>query len=630
MPLKTVLIDDAEDVRRVVALQLELSGSFEIVGSGATGGEAIELAERLAPDLMLLDVSMPDMDGLAALPEVMGASPGTQVVVLSGFSGPEIERRAIALGATAFLDKGTPLEDLPNVLLAMMSKPFREGLESLESTIPSSNDAAVLARHLERFRTVFDQAAIGMATMTLSGTIVRTNAVFARLFGFDQAALVGRTYASLVPDDEMSHVEEAIFRIGSGEADVLEVDQSQRTGERYIHSTFASVVDDDGRPLYIFAQAADLTPHRYATEQLRASEERFRLLVEGVRDYAIFMLDPDGNVSTWNIGAERMKGYTAEEIIGKHFRTFYPDEAQQARHPEHELTLAVREGRYQEEGVRVRKDGSEFIADVLITALFDDHHQLVGFAKVTRDITEQRRNSEAQKEVASRLQAATKSMADFVGVVAHELRSPVAAINGATKLLREHWEQLGVSDRKEMLSSIDGGGKRLQRLVEDLLTASRLEAGSFDFNVEDIPMADALIEALGQLPEQQGANVAVVCSEEVWARGDRARLDQIMANLISNALKYGAVPISIDVQSKESLIEVRVHDAGAGVPMPLRDRLFEKFGYQHRDRGTGIGLFIVRELARGQGGDAWYETDPTGHAFAFSLPAADPLGSAGT
>jgi PAS domain S-box-containing protein len=626
-PLKTVLIDDAEDVRRVVALQLQLSGDFEIVGSGATGREAVELAERFAPDLLLLDVSMPDMDGLAALPKVMDASPGTRIVMLSGFAGPEIEQEALALGATAFLDKGTSLEALPNVLLEILSQSGEERIGSLENATPTSGDAKVLVRHVERFRSVFDQAAIGMATMTLTGTIARTNVVFARLFGVDQSALIGRNYASLLQTDQMTRVEAAIYQIGNGESDVREVDHSQRSGDRYMYSTFASVLDDDDRPLYIFAQTDDVTPNREATEQLRASEERFRLLVESVRDYAIFMLDPGGNVTTWNLGAERMKGYAADEIMGKHFRIFYPGEAQESHHPETELAIAVRESRYQEEGVRVRKDGSEFFADVLITALFDDHHELAGFAKVTRDITEQRRNAEAQKESASQLQAAAKSMVDFVAVVAHELRNPVTAINGAAKILREHWAQLDVSDRDEMLLSIDGGGRRLQGLVEDLLTASRLEAGSFDFNVEDFAMADALAQILAELPAGQSANVDVVCGAEVWARGDRVRLGQIIANLVSNASKYGAAPISIDVWPKDSFVEVKVHDAGGGIPAAIRDRLFEKFAYGPSDRGTGLGLFIVRELARGQDGDAWYESAGDGHAFAFSLPAGESFGA---
>jgi len=163
----------------------------------------------------------------------------------------------------------------------------------------------------------------------------------------------------------------------------------------WVRSTLAVVADAGGRPLYLFVQAEDVTRRRRALEDLRASEERFRLLVESVTDYAIFMLDQEGRVSSWNAGAERMKGYRAEEIIGQHFRVFYPPEQQAAHHPEHELELAVRDGRYEEEGWRVRQDGTRFWANVVITALFDHDRNLVGFGRspATRPNAAWRRNS---------------------------------------------------------------------------------------------------------------------------------------------------------------------------------------------------------------------------------------------
>src|SRR5262249_6637677 len=150
------------------------------------------------------------------------------------------------------------------------------------------------------------------------------------------------------------------------------------------------VRDGRGRPLYLFLQCQDVTAQRRAEEQLRQSEDRFRLLVEAVQDYAIFMLDPEGYVISWNAGAQRIKGYSSDEIIGRHFRVFYPDQARAIKHPEYELEVARTRGQYMEEGWRIRKDGSRFWASVVITAVHDQSGRLIGYAKVTRDMSEHR------------------------------------------------------------------------------------------------------------------------------------------------------------------------------------------------------------------------------------------------
>ncbi len=163
----------------------------------------------------------------------------------------------------------------------------------------------------------------------------------------------------------------------------------------------------------MFLQVQDVTAQRAAEDALRLSEERFRLLVEAVEEYAIFMLDPDGIIVSWNAGAQRSKGYRADEIIGQHFRTFYPRELQEARHPEYELERALIDGHYSEEGWRIRKDGSRFWAHVLITAVFDDAGQHLGFAKVTRDITANREAEESLRQSEERFRLLVEAVGDY-------------------------------------------------------------------------------------------------------------------------------------------------------------------------------------------------------------------------
>jgi PAS domain S-box-containing protein len=631
-PFDVVVVDDADDVRAVVGLQLRLSHRFTVVAEGTSGADAITLAAAHQPAVMVLDASMPDMDGLEALPAILEASPATRVVMFSGFGGRALETAARTLGAADFVEKSMPLRELPARLLRLLGAepappPVAGGPRSEEIAAVGASEA-LLAQHLERFRTVFDQAAIGMATMTLTGTVVRVNPALVRLTGETETALIGRHYFDLTGSDHDDTLEEALRRVARGGSEMAEVEHSLHAGGKlvWVRSTVTVVRDPDNRPLYLFAQAEDVTASRLVLHELRASEERFRLLVEGVSDYAIFMLDPGGHVTTWNTGAERMKGYSAEEIVGRHFRVFYPKEAQDRRHPEHELEIAVREGRYEEEGRRIRKDGSSFWANVLITALFDSKRNLVGFGKVTRDVTERRRSEDARERAAvelstavDQLRAANEQTADFLAIIAHELHSPITAMTGAAGILAEHWADLDDDERAENFQNLSRSAIRTRRLLDELLMASRLEAGQLEVAVDTLLLDAAVEEAVaasGEPVEVGGAKGEIVTA-------DRIRVVQILTNLLSNAARYGEPPIRLDVAPRGSVVEVKVSDSGPGVSDDLEPQLFRKFvrGAGRRDRGTGLGLFIVRELARRQGGDAWYERTSDGRAcFAFSIP----------
>jgi PAS domain S-box-containing protein len=387
------------------------------------------------------------------------------------------------------------------------------------------------------------------------------------------------------------------------------------------------VRDPDGQPLYLFAQAEEVTAQRLALAELRDSEERLRLMIDGVTDYAIFMLDPKGVVTTWNPGAERMKGYRGDEIVGRHFRAFYPEEAQQQRHPEHELEIAVREGRYEEEGWRVRKDGTLFWANVVITALFDHDRRHVGFGKVTRDVTERRRSEEARERAAQdlaeaieRLREANEQTGDFLAVVAHELHSPIAAMTGAADILAEHWERLDPGQRAENLQNLSRSARRTRRLLDELLMANRLEANQLEVTVGAVPLGPIIAEAVAVAPDA----VEVAGADDVTVAADRTRVVQILTNLLANAARYGEPPFTVGVRTTGETAEIRVCDAGPGIAAELEPQLFKKFvrGAGRRDRGTGLGLFIVRELSRRQGGDAWYERVDGRTCFCFTLPKA--------
>ncbi|WP_206054042.1 PAS domain S-box protein [Nocardioides iriomotensis] len=637
-----VVVDDAPDVRRLLRTRLRLSGRYEVVGEGADGAAAIALAEEHQPTLVLLDVSMPGVDGLEALPRVLAASPATRVLMFSGFEEQGLAERAAELGAAAFLEKSVSLETLLGRMdeLAGHAAVDPEPAAAPAADSAGSDDLAVLDEHRERFREVFEEAAIGMATLTLTGRLIRVNRAFASLLGASETALVGTRYADLA--HEAQAFDAALDDIRSTPVEVVHLEHTlARTRTTFVRATLAPVRDSAGRALYLFMQVQDVTAEHLALEGLRRSEERFRLLVEAVEDYAIFMLDPQGHIVSWNSGAQRSKLYTADEIIGQHFSVFYPPEVQAAKHPEHELEIALREGQYEEEGWRIRKDGSRFWANVLITAVFNAAGEHVGFAKVTRDTSERRRLEEdrehavtalaaANAELESlnrRLQRAADDQAQFVAVTAHELRTPVGLLAGSADLLAAHGDRLTDEERTDVMAAISSGTSRLRRLLADLLTASRLQASRIELARLPVDVRE-LVEGVAISVRSTYPDTEVVVDDlpAVTVEGDRDRLAQVLENFAGNAVRHGAPPVRIGVTSTDRSALVRVSDAGTGVPEELRDRLFDRFA-TGRSGGTGLGLYIARQLARAHGGDARYEppsSDQPGGAFVLEVPRPVP------
>jgi PAS domain S-box-containing protein len=320
----------------------------------------------------------------------------------------------------------------------------------------------------------------------------------------------------------------------------------RKDGSRFWANVVITALRDDAGELVGFAKVTrDLTRQHEAEEQLRRSEERFRLLVQSVRDYAIFMLDPEGRVATWNEGAERIKGYSADEIVGRNFSIFYTADAVSAAYPQHELEVAAKEGRYEDEGWRVRKDGSLFWANVLITALFNAAGTLVGFAKVTRDLTERRQAQERALADARRLaeiEASNHAKTEFLSMLSHELRTPLNAIGGYADLLALEVAGGLNETQRQYLQRIRTGQQELLGLVNDLLSFTRLEAGGLEYNVGPVPVLQLLRDVEEMLRPQAVSKRLrfgiTSCPEDAVVLADSARVQQILLNLLANAVKF--------------------------------------------------------------------------------------------
>ena len=401
--------------------------------------------------------------------------------------------------------------------------------------------------------------------------------------------------------------------------------------------------DGQGIKLGAVVSLKDITEHKQAEDVIRESEESFRLLVDGVQDYAIVMMDTVGNIISWNAGAERIKGYKTEEIVGRHFACFFSPEDVNSGWPEHVLTVAASQGRFEEEGWRVRKNGTRFWASVVVTAVRDQTGCLRGFSKVTRDITERKRvehqlrkvHEELEQRVETRTaelalakevaEAANRAKSEFFSRMSHELRTPLNSILGFGQLL-----EMGDlnAPQRESTNQIVKGGRLLLALINEVLDIARIEAGGAAlFSPQEVAVGHVIEEVLVMIqPLADQAGIRLLpphpgnCNLAVLA--DLQRLKQVLLNLVSNAIKYNREggTVAVSCAGRGEMLRISVTDTGFGIAPNKIHRLFEPFDRldeEHKgETGTGLGLTLSKGLVEAMHGSVGVEST-LGHGSTF-------------
>ncbi|WP_380876045.1 histidine kinase [Sphingomonas sp. DBB INV C78] len=462
------------------------------------------------------------------------------------------------------------------------------------------------------------------------GRIATWNAGARRFKGYQDDEIIGEHFSRFfTAADLAAGMPQRILGIAAAEGRYeSEGPRVRKDGtEIWVHVVVDAIRDDKGELLGFAKITRDITLKRAADRALFESEQRFRLLVQGVRDYAIYMLDRDGIITNWNSGAALIKGYSEKEIVGQHFSRFYTEEDRAAGEPQRALETAMREGRYEREAQRVRKDGTLFWAHVVIDPIFDEAGEAIGFAKITRDVTEKRRAQEDLEDARAQLFQSQKlqALGELTGGIAHDFNNLMTVIRGSAELLKK--PDLSPDRQGRYVDAIVEMADRAATLTSRLLAFGRRQA----LKPEDIDLGVRL-DALGEvLARTLGSRitVAIEIEDKLDAiHADAAELETALLNAAVNARDAmpdgGTLRIAAHNVREEEAVCVTVSDTGTGIPPELLERVFEPFfTTKPEGKGTGLGLSQIHGFAAQTGGRATIKSEVgKGTAISLILPLA--------
>jgi hypothetical protein len=497
----------------------------------------------------------------------------------------------------------------------------------------------------ERFRLLVDSVReYAIFMLDTQGYVLSWNSGAELIEGYRAEEAIGSHFSLFYPPEALArqapeHELAMARRDGAFESEGWRM---RKDGSLFWANVVITALRDDAGQLVGFAKITrDQTQRRKHEEALKRSEERFRLLVEGVAGYAIFMLDVNGRVASWNEGAQRIKGYPSEEIIGRHFSIFYPPEVRESGWPDYELQRAQETGRFIDTGWRLRKDGSRFWAQVTITALRDENGQLVGYAKLTRDMTEPMRIEameqanrqheeilDAERNARIAAQRATRMKDEFLATLSHELRTPLSSILGWTQVLMRAKPDDKRVDMARAIEVIDRNARAQVQLIDDLLDLNRIMTGKLRLDLQQVAMTEiiqAAVESVAIAASNKGVQLqALLDPGPATVNGDSGRLQQVVWNLLNNAIKFTPAggKVQVLLQRVDSHVEFSVSDTGIGIPESFLPRVFDRFTQQDGSAsrahgGLGLGLAICKQLVELHGGSIRAESAGEGQGASF-------------
>ena len=477
------------------------------------------------------------------------------------------------------------------------------------------------------------------------GYIVTWNDGGKYIQGYSSSEIIGKHFSIFYTSDDLSSKKPEMELRIARESGMYQEEgwRVKKNGSVFWASIVLTALYNEYNVLIGFSKVTrDLSDRQRNAESLRESEERYRSIVEQVSDYGIFMMDEKGRIVSWNEGAKKIKGYDAHEIIGKYFSIFYEEEDILNGKPAYELKVARAVGKYEEEGWRLRKDGKRFWANIVITALYNTDKNLIGFSKVTRDLTERRKTEQALKKsyqssrqlaeeltaTNAELSAANQDLEQFTSIVSHDLQEPVRTLKSFLQLMNMKLDQGQFQDLKMYLEKSLHAANRMKELISNLLDYSQIT--KYELVKETVNVNDLIDHALQNLKgsmDASGATITVAIDPgSEYMEADRIQLVQLLQNLLSNSLKYidGREPqITIRCKAEKEYAKFEVADNGIGIDHNDLSKVFDVFRRLHTVKdypGTGMGLAICKKVVERHHGQIWLESEPgKGTTFYFTI-----------
>jgi PAS domain S-box-containing protein len=565
--------------------------------------DAVTLLREQPFRAIVLDYRLPDGEPWIVVTAANLRIPRVPVIMVTGMGSEGIAAEALHRGVSEYVKKADGFyHELPEAVSRVTKAAAAE--ESLH-----------LGDRL--FQLISGSLSDLILVANLDGEVSYVSPACKYILGYQAQELKAALDLELVHPDDQERVVDLLANIRRrGQSSLLFRCRAKQGDYRWIESNVNLLNDAVTGNQQVIAVSRDITERKNAEDEITKLNATLDLALNGAKDYAIFTLNREGRVASWNSGAERMKGYAAPEIIGRHFSIFYPIEDVRRQRPAEILAIAAREGRFEEEGWRVRKDGSRFWANVVISVLRDASGELCGFSKVTRDATGMKKAADDLLSACRRAEDANRAKSEFLAAMSHEIRTPMNAILGMTDLLKE--TELDAVQR-EYTERCRRAGASLLTLINDILDLSKIESGRFEleqvpFDLEDL--VEQTTEMIAPRAHIKGVGLCARIDPEtpVHLIGDPSRLRQILINLLGNAAKFtqqGEIVLTVTpVETGTDAASVRfdVSDTGIGIPAGKLGAIFEDYAQvdastTRRFGGTGLGLGIARRLVNAMSGE---------------------------
>lgn len=618
-PPTTILHVDDNAANRYVVNRILRNAGFKVEEAG-TGKAGLQAVERVRPDLIILDVKLPDVNGFEIAGRLKG-NPATASIPILLLSASLTESKDKAEGLESGAD-GYLIQPVEAIELIATVKALLRMRQAEESATTLANE----------WQTTFDAMNDGVCLLDWEGRVRRCNRAMTEFLRKPYSEVHGCLHQELMQS-----------RLGGTEVFLFSRIQETRQREsrdlqidrRWFSASADPIFDKDGAFLGAVYIVTDITARRRVEKALRTSEERFRLLLENMEDYAIFFLDPQGLVNGWSTGAEALLGYQEAEILTKPSSIIFTPEDIDRREDQRELEEAVTAGRAEDERWHVRKDGYWFWASGIVTPLRDETGELRGFAKILRDFTERKRAEDEriallEREQEARLQAeaANRMKDEFLATLSHELRSPLNAMLGWTRLLNSR--KFDEVTTARAMETIERSARAQAQLIEDLLDVSRIIQGKLRLNIRPIALVSVIQAAIDIVrPAAEAKEIQLYSDLDPvvdLVAGDSDRLQQVVWNLLSNAIKFTPKGGRVEVRLERvnSYIEIAVKDTGQGINPNFVPYVFDRFrqadsSITRSSTGLGLGLAIVRHLVELHGGTVRAESPGEGQGATFTV-----------